>query len=224
MRADAARNRQALMDAAQQLFTTRGLSVTLDDIAAEAGVNVATAYRNFANKSELVQAFLQRITDEAIAIAESAAAVEDPWQGLTDFFTRTLRLMADNRGMHDVVTATYTADWMQHLEDRVNPALAALLSRARKAGLVRPGLEPADLGVLLQMLATVTDIEAPDVDALVGRYLTLVLDGLRLADKKLPGPAPSSAAVHAAAAQSGLTAPKRKARPRKRPIQRSGEG
>jgi len=191
------------MDAAQRLFTSRGLSVTLDDIAAEAGVNVATAYRNFANKGELVQAFLQQITEQAITIAEEAAAVDDPWKGLTDFFTRTLRLMAENRGMHDVVTASYTADWMQHLEDRVNPALHTLLTRARKAGLVRPGLEPADLGVVLQMLATVTDIETPDMHALVRRYLTLVLDGLRLADKKLPGAAPSSGAVHAAATRTG---------------------
>ena len=211
MRADAARNRQALLDAAQRLYVTRGLSVTLDDIAAEAGVNVATAYRNFANKGELVQAFLQQITDEIISIAEAARDAEDPWQGLTDFFALTLRLMAENRAMHDVVTASYTADWMQHLEDRVNPALATLLARARKAGLVRPGLEPADLGVVLQMLATVVDIETPDVAATVRRYLTLVLDGLRLSDKKLPGPAPSSAAVHAAAAQSGLVKPKRPA-------------
>jgi AcrR family transcriptional regulator len=203
LRADAARNRQALIDAAQRLFTTRGLSVTLDDIAAEAGVNVATAYRNFANKSELVQAFLQQITDTAIQIAEEAAAVDDSLQGLTDFFTRTLRLMAENRAMHDAVTASYTAEWMQHLEDRVNPALQTLLKRARKDGLVRPGLEPADLGVVLQMLATVTDIKTPDMHALVRRYLTLVLDGLRLADKKLPGAAPSSSAVHAAAARTG---------------------
>lgn len=203
LRADAARNRQALIEAAQRLFTTRGLSVTLDDIAAEAGVNVATAYRNFASKRELLQAFLQQISDDAIRIAEDAAALDDPWQGLTDFFTKTLRLMAENRGMHDVVTASYTAEWMQHLEDRVNPALHTLLKRARKAGLVRPGLEPADLGVVLQMLATVTDIETPDMHALVRRYLTLVLDGLRLADKKLPGTAPSSSAVHAAAARTG---------------------
>ena len=201
--------------AAQRLFTSRGLSVTLDDIAAEAGVNVATAYRNFASKHELVQAFLQQISDEAIAIAESAAAVEDPWQGLRDFFTHTLSLMAENRGLHDVVTASYMADWMQHLEDRVNPALAVLLSRARKAGLVRPGLEPADLGVVLQMLATVTDIETPDVDALLRRYLTLMLDGLRASDKKLPGMAPSSAAVHAAAAQQGLTSAKSATRTRR---------
>ena len=202
MRADAARNRQALIDAAQRLFSSRGVSVTLDDIAAEAGVNVATAYRNFANKHELLQAFLQQISDDAIRIAEEAAAHDDPWQGLTDFFARTLRLMAENRGMHDVVTASYTADWMQHLEDRVNPALQTLLTRARKAGLVRPGLAPADLGVVLQMLATVTDIETTDVAALVRRYLTLVLDGLRLADKKLPGAPPSSTAVHTAAAHS----------------------
>jgi AcrR family transcriptional regulator len=202
LRADAARNRQALIEAAQRLFTTRGLSVTLDDIAAEAGVNVATAYRNFASKRELLQAFLQQISDDAIRIAEDAAALDDPWQGLTDFFTKTLRLMAENRGMHDVVTASYTADFMQHLEDHVNPALQTLLTRARKAGLVRPGLTPADLGVVLQMLATVTDIETPDVEALVRRYLTLVLDGLRLADKRLPGSAPSSTAVHTAATQN----------------------
>lgn len=199
MRADAARNRQALMDAAQRLFTQRGLSVTLDDIATEAGVNVATAYRHFANKHELAQAFLQQITDTAIAIAEEAAAVDDPWQGITDFLTRTLELMAANRGMHDVVTASYTAEWMEKLEERVNPALQKLLSRAQRAGLVRRGITPADLGVMLQMLATVTDIPAPDVDMLLRRYLGLVLDGLRPTDKRLPGSPPSSAAVHAAA-------------------------
>jgi AcrR family transcriptional regulator len=194
------------MDAAQRLFTTRGLAVTLDDIAAEAGVNVATAYRHFANKHELTRAFLQQITDEAITIAEDAAAVEDPWQGLTDFLTRTLRLMAANRGLHDVVTANYTPEWMEQLEERVNPLLRRLLTRAQRAGLVRAGIQPADLGVLLQMLATVTDIEAPDVDALLRRYLNLVLDGLRPSDSRLPGAPPSSAAVHAAAAApSGRT-------------------
>jgi hypothetical protein len=52
------------------------------------------------------------------------------------------------------------------------------------------------------MLATVTDIETADLRALVRRYLTLVLDGLRLADTRLPGPSPSSAAVHRAAARA----------------------
>jgi AcrR family transcriptional regulator len=200
MRADAARNRQALMDAGHRLFTTRGLSVTLDDIAAEAGVNVATAYRHFANKHELAQAFLEQITAEAIAIAEEAAAEDDPWQGLTDWFTRTLGLMVANHGLRDVVTTSYTPEWMAQIEERVNPALDKVLARAKRAGLVRKGIAPADLGVLLQMLATVTDIETPDVDVLLRRYLALVLDGLRPTGSRLPGASPSSDAVHAAAA------------------------
>lgn len=198
LRADAARNRQALMDAAQRLFTTRGLSVTLDDIADEAGVNVATAYRHFANKHELAQAFLQQITEQAIAIAEDAAAHDDPWQGITDFLNRTLGLIAENRGLHDVVTASYTQEWMEQLEERVNPALKGLLTRAQRAGLVRKEVGPTDLGVVLQMLTVVTDIDAPEVDLLRRRYLALVLDGLRPTGSRLPGAAPSTGAVHAA--------------------------
>jgi AcrR family transcriptional regulator len=95
LRADAARNRQALIDAAQRLFTARSLAVTLDDIAAEAGVNVATAYHHFANKHELARAFPGQIIEEAVTIAEETAAVEDPWEALSEFIstavTRTPR-------------------------------------------------------------------------------------------------------------------------------------
>jgi AcrR family transcriptional regulator len=90
LRADAARNRQALIDAAQRLLLARGLSVTLDDIAAEAGVNVATAYRHFANKHELIAAFLEQQVMGAATIAEEAAGADDPWQGLTGYLSRML--------------------------------------------------------------------------------------------------------------------------------------
>src|SRR5207244_11966336 len=66
-----------------------------------------------------------------------AAAVDDPWRGLTDFLTGTLQLMAANRGLHDVVTAAYTSEWMEQLEERVNPLLHQLLVRAKRAGEVR---------------------------------------------------------------------------------------
>jgi hypothetical protein len=89
---------------------------------------------------------------------------------------------------------------MAQIEERVNPALDKVLARAKRAGLVRTGIAPADLGVLLQMLATVTDIETPDVDVLLRRYLALVLDGLRPTGSRLPGASPASDAVHAAAA------------------------
>jgi AcrR family transcriptional regulator len=193
LRADAARNRQALIDAAQRLFAARGLSVTLDDIAAEAGVNVATAYRHFANKHELAGAFLQQKIDQAIEIAERAAAADDPWEGLTGFLSRTLELMVANRGLLDVFTPGYAGEWLERLDQRIEPILAGLIERGRQAGVVRKDLEPGDLGVCLQMLATVSDIPTDDQAMLLERYLTLMLGGLRDTGLPLPGAAPSPA-------------------------------
>ena len=191
LRADAARNRQALIDAAQRLFTARGLGVTLDDIAAEAGVNVATAYRHFANKHELVRAFVGQIIVQAATIAEETAAVEDPWQALSEFIRRMLDLMVSNRGLHDVFTPGLADDWLDRLDEHIDPIVRGLIERAQAAGAVRDEIEPGDLGVILQMLATVSDIPTDDHEALRGRYLALVLSGLRPSATPLPGTAPS---------------------------------
>ncbi len=193
LRADAARNRQALIEAAERLFATRGLSVTLDDIAGEAGVNVATAYRHFANKQELAAAFLARKIDQAVRIADRAAAAEDPWAGLTEFFERTLELMTANRGLHDILTPGYADEWLERLDEPIEPRMRRLIERAQQAGLLREGIEPGDLGVVLQMLASVTDIATDDRTATVGRYLALVLAGLRPDGSLLPGTPPSPA-------------------------------
>lgn len=199
LRADAARNRQALIDAAQRLFASRGLSVTLDDIAAEAGVNVATAYRHFANKHELLGAFVQAKIAEAVTIAEEAAAVEDPWQGLTEFFTRSLDLMTGSRGVHDLFAPGYAAEELEKVDEQLQRPLRKLLKRAQQAGLVRRDVVTEDLGVLLQMLAAAADISSTDPAKLLRRYLQLILAGLRQSDTRLPGVAPTSAEVRAAA-------------------------
>jgi AcrR family transcriptional regulator len=47
LRADAERNRQRILRAAAEVFTTRGLQASLDDVARQAGVGVGTVYRRF---------------------------------------------------------------------------------------------------------------------------------------------------------------------------------
>ena len=42
-----------------ELFASRGLEVTLNDIAHHAGVGVGTAYRRFANKEEVIDALFE---------------------------------------------------------------------------------------------------------------------------------------------------------------------
>jgi AcrR family transcriptional regulator len=58
-RSDAARNRRRVLDAAERLFADRGVTgVTMDDIAAEAGVGKGTLYRRFSDKGGLAGAVL----------------------------------------------------------------------------------------------------------------------------------------------------------------------
>src|ERR1700761_3417789 len=111
LRADAARHRQRLIAAAAEVFAARGLDATLDDITRHAGVNVATAYRHFANKHELAREYLRQCIDRAAAIAEEAAAQPDPWAGLTQLLERSLELIASNHALFDVLTRAYDGEY-----------------------------------------------------------------------------------------------------------------
>jgi AcrR family transcriptional regulator len=58
-RADAARNRRKVLAAAGELFAARGVAaVSMDDVAAAAGVGKGTLYRRFGDKSGLAAALL----------------------------------------------------------------------------------------------------------------------------------------------------------------------
>ncbi len=82
LRRDAERNRQRMLQAASEVFTERGLDVSLDEVARHAGVGVGTVYRRFRTKEDLVEAlFVDRI-EEVAALAEDAAEAPDPWTGL----------------------------------------------------------------------------------------------------------------------------------------------
>jgi AcrR family transcriptional regulator len=197
LRADAARNRQALIDAAERLFALRGLSVTLDDIAVAAGVNVATAYRHFANKHELADAFIEQRIELALRIATDAAAAADPAAGLREFLSQTLELMVANRGLLDVFTPRLAAEALERLDERIDPALHALIDRCRAAGVIRGDVEPTDLRVILQMLGTLGDIPTDDRPLLLARYLELMLASLRPTGDRLPGHPPTPAQARA---------------------------
>jgi AcrR family transcriptional regulator len=58
-RADAARNRQKILCSARRLFEQRGFAhVSMDDIAADAGVGKGTLFRRFGDRASLAHALL----------------------------------------------------------------------------------------------------------------------------------------------------------------------
>jgi len=77
LRADARRNREAILDAAGALFARLGDDVQMEDISAKAGVGVGTLYRHFADKGTLRAAIIGRRLEAMIGVAESAECLGD---------------------------------------------------------------------------------------------------------------------------------------------------
>jgi AcrR family transcriptional regulator len=175
LRADAERNRQRLLAAAKDLFATRGLDVTLDEVARHAHVGTGTAYRRFPNKDALIDALMVDRIGELAAIARECLEDPDPWRGLTGYFERALALQAADRGLKEVLFSSGRG------RERSNHARRAIAP-------VGGDLETSDVPLINFMLNTIVDFGRGVDPDLYKRYLAIVLDGLRPRDDLDPLP------------------------------------
>ena len=192
LRADAERNRQRLLAAAKELFATRGLDVTLDEVARHAGVGTGTAYRRFPNQDALIDALMVDRIGELAEIARECLKDPDPWAGLTGYFERALALQASDRGLKEVLFSSGRGrERSTHARRQIAPVVTKLVRRAKEAGVVRDDVDTSDVPLINFMLNTVVDF-GRDVDPdLYKRYLAIVLDGLRPRDDLEPLPVPA---------------------------------
>lgn len=192
LRLDAARNQERIVSAAAAAFAELGADVTLEEVARRAGVGVATVYRRFRTRDQLVRAVTAHVLHAEI---EPTAAVEtdDPFADLAATLEASVAAVAAHR---EVVALAHAAGVMDvDLVDRYLHRLDRLLVRARAAGQVRPELEPRDVATAVVMvLAT---MRGPDAVGSGGwrRYLALLLDGMRPAPTALPARAPITPAA-----------------------------
>lgn len=187
LRADAERNRQLLLDAARELFAERGLHVSLDDVAKQAGVGVGTAYRRFGSRSELIEALFDERLDQMVALAAACLEAEDPWTGLATFIERTCEIQASDRGLKEILLGSVDGrEKVARIRERMRPLGEELVQRAKDAGALRPDFVPQDLPMIQIMLGGISDASRTVDPEIWRRYLSLVLIGIR-AD---PEPAP----------------------------------
>jgi AcrR family transcriptional regulator len=104
LRADALRNREAVVAAARQVFAEAGLDAPLEEIARRAGVGIGTLYRRFPSRLDLVDAILTSSVEAHVRVAEEALAMADPWEGFVHFLTEVGRLQASDRGLNDMMS------------------------------------------------------------------------------------------------------------------------
>lgn len=179
LRADAERNRRRILEAAAELFAERGLHVSLDEVAARAGVGVGTVYRRFPNREALVNAVLETRAAELIAIAEEARANPDAWEGLKQLIEHGAEFHGRNRALKELMFSDPgKRDWVESVRDTMRGVTGELLERAQQQGKLRGDLAPFDVPLTILMLAAAIEFtDGTDAQAW-RRLLTVVFDGL----------------------------------------------
>jgi AcrR family transcriptional regulator len=167
LRADAELNRRRLVAAALDVFAERGLDVPMEDVARHAGVGVATLYRRFPTRADLITgAFAVKMSAYADAVA-AAVADPDPWAGFCGYLERVCGLQAGDRGFATVLTMTFPTDpAFEAVRVRAYNSYLELIARAKLAGKLREDYAAQDLVMLLLAnagLVAATWDAAPDL-------------------------------------------------------------
>jgi len=175
MRADALRNRQKLVAAAQETFATDGTSAPLEDVAERAGVGIGTLYRHFPTRQALLEAVY---VGEIEAMAHAAEELEDAAAGeaLASWFRQYLSFAATKRALTEALLE-------EDADENVLAACRALLSdagtglieRAQAEGAVRPDVTFMDVARIVSGIAVSPSADHDQKE----RMLQIVLDGLR---------------------------------------------
>jgi AcrR family transcriptional regulator len=184
LRADARRNREAVIAAATELFAEQGVDAQMPDIAKAARVGVGTVYRHFPTKDDLIEALVE-VRFERIAERGREAlkeANDDPWKAFCDYMRFSVELQANDRALSQAMASR--ADVMQaHAENSgVFEISGKLVALAQKSGDLREDAEVWDVPMIICGLGHVTQAAragemAPGMSW--ERFLAIVLDGLR---------------------------------------------
>jgi len=178
-RADSARNRQLLIDAAKAGFTDVGLNVSLEEIARRAGVGIGTLYRHFPTREAVVEAVYRREVEQlAEAVPQllqtsPAGAALHKWMHLFVDYIATKRIIAPSLG----AAASRSSPLHASSVELITNAISTLVKRAIASGDVRKDIDPSDL---LRAMVGVS-YGNPDAgwEASARRLINLLMDGLR---------------------------------------------
>ncbi|NKY53059.1 TetR/AcrR family transcriptional regulator [Nocardia vermiculata] len=188
-RADALRNRDAIIEAASAVLADQGTAVDVREIARRSGVGMGTLYRHFPTKEDLVRTVLRGdFTRWAESARAAAADAEDPWAALVDFYEQALTGYAQHRAIMEHFALALPVPDPEGI-GKLRLVVVELCDRARSV--LRPGVTVDDLLLLLVSLGHAVQVTDECRPHMWHRLLRISLDGLR-ADNLEPLPAAAS--------------------------------
>jgi AcrR family transcriptional regulator len=189
LRADARRNREAVIAAAKRLFADEGLDAQMPDVAKAARVGVGTVYRHFPTKEDLIAALAAERFERLAEKARDAIGAEDPWEGLCDFIRFSAQIQADDRGLCEVMGSRPEVMEVSAYAVGLDELAAEMVKRAKGSGKLRKDLEWRDIPMIACGLGRITPAEMGPATGRWPRLVEIIIDGLRApGSAKLPKP------------------------------------
>jgi AcrR family transcriptional regulator len=178
-RADAARNRERILEVAKEEFTRAGANASLEEIAKKAGVGPGTLYRHFPSREELLVAVYRSEMEKLAASERTLANSNSPVEALRAWLLLFVDAVETKHIIAPVLNAlvgdpkkVFEASYAQ-----IHEALRALVKRAIKSGDIRKDLDPIDL---LRAIVGVANVSAsPDWQQSARRLVDILIAGAR---------------------------------------------
>jgi AcrR family transcriptional regulator len=190
--AEAARNDQRILDSARAVFV-RDPDAPITAVAKHAGVGISALYTRYASKEELLRKLctdgLARFVAETEAALEALRANGDHWQAFADYMRNLAD--ADTSSMTLALAGKFApTPEMFALAERASTLMGELFAEVRDV--LRPDVGLHDLSVVFELVASIKAKTPERRQELRHRYLALILDGMRAAEREeLPGPPPA---------------------------------
>jgi AcrR family transcriptional regulator len=179
LRADAARNRARLIEAARELFLAgpADAEVSLEQVAKKAEVGIGTLYRHFPTRLDLLEAVYRDEVDVLRETAEKVVPNHAPVEALELWLEAFVDYAATKRHIfHELVEAVgRESELMTHSRAVIFGTAEGLVKAAQEAGQIRTDVSSNDV---LRLVGGCTMM--PNFDrAQTRRILHVVMDGLR---------------------------------------------
>lgn len=176
-RADSERNRERLLAAAKQVFTKKGASASLEQIAREAGVGIGTLYRHYVTRDVLIEAVYRQETDALadaaakLAVAMAPVVALQAWLHLFIDFLETKRDIGDALGtLIGGAEPLYSGT-----PARLSQPIGGLVEAVNREGMIRIEIPPLDL--LRAIVGVATIRPGPDWKQHAISLVALLLSG-----------------------------------------------
>ena len=179
LRADAQRNRDAIVTAARAVFETGDIDLRFDDFAPLAGVGTGTLYRHFPNREALIMAVYRQ---EVASLCDSARHLQRTLpaaDALTVFLRDFIDFMETRYGLARALVALMVtrSEELSEGSRELEQAVTDLVAAGVDDGSIRVD---ANAGAVMMALHGVSGArDRPDWRAEADEVVTLLVDGLR---------------------------------------------